>query len=118
VKQGQPIRLIETRKQIMTTDGSITNPTAVALARIVYNAEQMFDAACSDTNGRHTRAHLQAERDAYQAILKAVTDIATRNGNDPADILVYSRKILNRNGGLPHYGDGINPVDPATPSGY
>jgi hypothetical protein len=99
VKQGQPIRLIETGKQIMTTDGSNTNPTAVALARIVYNADRMFDAACSDTNGQHTRARSQAERDAYQAILKAVTDIATRNGNDPADILEHSREILNRNGG-------------------
>jgi hypothetical protein len=83
----------------MTTDGTNTNPTAVALARIVYNAERLFEAAHIDTNGRMTRASSQTERDAYQAILNAVVSVAIRNGNDPADILEHHRDILNQNGG-------------------
>ena len=77
-----------------TTPGTITNPTAVNLARIVYHAEQMYNAARDNSCNSATRA----EREAYQSIMHAVAAIATRNGNDPADILEHASDIISQNG--------------------
>jgi hypothetical protein len=72
-----------------TTRGTNTNPTAVALARIVWHTERMYN------NARTTTATETIQRDAYHWIMEAVADIATRNGNDPADILEHAPEILN-----------------------
>ena len=77
-----------------TTPGTITNPTAVNLARIVHHAEQMYEAAQDNS----CRCPTRAEREAFQSILHAVAAIATRNGNDPADILEHASDIVDQNG--------------------
>ena len=72
-----------------TTPGTNTNPTAVALATIVYNADRMFPLTGST----------QTDRDSIKAIYHAVAVIAERNGNDTFDILEHAREIIESNGG-------------------
>lgn len=67
-----------------TTPGTNTNPTAIALADIVRNAETMYNAA------RCAAPSTQPERDAYRALMAAVRRIADRNGNDFGEIIELS----------------------------
>ena len=79
----------------MTTDGSNTNPTAVALATIVHNTERlrMFAAARAAEPSAPKEHWAREERWAREDIMEAVGVIAGRNGNTWDEIIDLSNAM-------------------------